>query len=219
MPPLPSVFTGGPGGNPNPAVTPNMRTDELYGGDPVAAMMAVLQNMGVNPFRSNPFVQRILQSAPGLQSAWQLSNIGAKGDDIEGMGGVGQMFNQFLQGQLSNGSIFSTLANARQNMGNYANQMNQLYGQVGTQDMSNLAPFLGQLDEQLNDPSGFARLYSSLAAPGLGPLGQSMDRAIKNNVYGAARNRLLPPEQGGQQDLLTGPTFFDYIMGRRPTVR
>lgn len=214
MPTNPSAFSPGASNVPLP---PSFRTDELYGGDPTAAMLAVLRNMGVNTFRSNPFVQRLLSAAPGLQSAWQLSNIGAKADDIEGNGGVGKMFGDFLQGQLGGGSVLSTLANARQNMPNYANQINDLTQQVtnGGMDVSQLPVFLKQLDTELNNPNQFAELYGSLVAPGLGSLSKSYQSALAANTFNSAQNRLRPPEQGGQADLINGPSFFDWIMGKR----
>lgn len=206
-----SVFSGGV----DPSLANSMRTDELYGGDPTAAMMAILNGMGINPYRANPFVQRLLQTAPGLQSAWQLSNIGAKRNDIEANGGVGQMFADFLRGELGRGSVFSTLSNTANNLGSYANQMRDMYGQVGSMDLTQISPFLAMLDQQLNNPMQFAELFSNLTAPSLGPLGKSYEKGVRDNVFGAAQARLRPPDQGGQADLFGGPSFFEYIMGRR----
>jgi hypothetical protein len=211
--PTPSAFSNN---NPNIPLPPSFRTDELYGGDPTAAMMAVLRQMGVNTFRTNPFVARLLGAAPGLQAAWQLSNIGAKGDDIDANGGIGQMFGDFLRGQLQGGSIMSTLANARSNMPNYANQLNDLTQQVTNgMDPTQVPAFVKFLDTQLNNPNQFAELYGSLMAPALGPMARSYQSALNASTFNSAQNRLLPPDQGGQADLINGPSFFDWIMGRR----
>jgi hypothetical protein len=210
---MPSAYSGN---NPNVPLPPSFRTDELYGGDPTSAMLAVLRNMGVNTFSANPFLSRLLQTAPGLQAAWQLSNIGAKGDDIEGEGGVGQMFNKFLQNQIGGGNIFSTLANARQNMGNYSGQLRDLTQQVTNgMDPESVPAFLRQLDTRLQNPNEFAELYGSLMAPALGDLGKSYQSALNASTFNTAQNRLRPPDAGGQADLISGPTFFEWIMGRR----
>lgn len=207
--------------NPQPpggAATNNrIRTDELYGGDPTAAMMAIMREMNINPFRSNPFVQRLLQTAPGLQSAWQLSNIGAKNSDIQGEGGVGNMFGNFLRSQLQGGDVFGTLANASSNLGNYAGQMRSMYDKLPTMNQADAPPFLKELDEMLSNPMALAKMIGSLNAPGLGPLGQSYESSLRSNIFSQAQNRLRPPDQGGQEDLITdaGPTFFEWIMGRR----
>lgn len=211
--PTPSVFSNGA----NVTPLPGDRENELYGGDPTAAMMAVMRQMGINPFITNPFVQHLLQTAPGLRNAWNLSNIGAKQNDIEANGGVGQMFGDFLRGQLQGGNVSGTLAQARNNLPNYTNQIRGMYDQITQPGMlDSLPPFLKELDEALNNPSQFANLYGSLASPSLGGLGDSYQKAVRANVFSQAQNRLLPPgAQGGQTDLISGPTFLEWIMGKR----
>lgn len=211
--PTPSVFSNGANGTAVP-VDPRLRAETLYS-DPSTAMLSILRGMGYNPFKNNPFVQKMMQAAPGLQSAWQLSNIGANVNDLDANGGPDQMFGNFLQNQLQNGSVFSTLANARQNMGNYTNQLSSLQQKLndpnGGVDVNQLPAFLEALTNRLDNPNEWAKLFGSLAAPGLG----SMARPFQNTLNAASNNAYIDRANAPSFGQPTAPDFFEWIMGKR----
>lgn len=194
-----SVFSRGDGGAAPPApaaaapipVAPQWRSENLYPlENPQIAMMSVLRDMGVNPFRTNPFVSAIMRSAPGLSALWQLSNIGANTNDLAANGGPGQMFGDFLRGQLQNGTIMSSLQGGVQNFGQYAGQLNdltsRLNGGPNALPISQIPPFLDSLESKLNSPNGFADIYGALAQPLLGrSLGQSFQQTLGTSALGA----------------------------------
>lgn len=206
---------GGGSGDPVPS---QIRNRKLYPyNDPEQAMLNVLMDRGYNPFKTNPFIGDILGTAGGLSNLFQLSNIGANANDINAMGGPDEMFKNFLISQLSNGSIFSSLAGGQQNFGNYMGQLRALQSRLGDpnnpMDVTQLPPFLGALENQLNSPKGFQSIFSSFTDPLLGPsLGKSFDRSLAAGLQSGWRNYLQPSVT---PDIENPPNFFDYIMGRR----
>jgi hypothetical protein len=197
----------------NPPTPPEARSQALYGGDPTTAMMAVLQKMGYNPFKTNPFVSMLMQAAPGLQSAWQLSNIGANADDMSANGGPAQMFGDFLGHEIGSGSVFSTLRNASQNLPGYLGQIRDLQDRLGQgADPTKIPVFLDQLESTLNSPGGFAKLQSGLVDP---LLGQALSRSYNNSLGAASQGAYTRYVEDPQFGTPQAPNFFDFLMRGR----
>lgn len=216
---MPSAFSNpavppqpGAGGMPDQNV---LRSQALYPlQDPTTAMMNVMRDMGYNPFRTNPMIGAMLRAAPGLASLWQLSNIGANANDISANGGADNMFGQFLQGQLQNGTAFNSLRQGAANMGNYTNQLTDLQNRLagGNVDVTQIPVFLDMLENTLNNPQGFAQTLGSMMSPMLGKsLGQSYQNTLGLTAQGAERRQVMDPSFG-QPNM---PNFYDFIMGRR----
>jgi hypothetical protein len=210
--------SGGAGGNAGSPVPAQLRNRKLYPlDDPEQAMMNVLMDRGYNPFRTNPFIGDILGSASGLANLWMLSNLNANANDLNANGGADTMFRDFLVNQLSNGSIFNSLAGGMRNFGGYMGQIRALQDRLGDPnaqtDVTQLPPFLGMLENQLNSPRGFGDIYGSMAQPTLGgKLGQSFNRSMQGALFGGWRNFLQPENTPNVEN---PPNFFDFIMGRR----
>lgn len=206
--PAPNAYTGN-------GTAGQMASELQYGGDPRQAMINAILNNGGNPFSSSPFMRMLLSMAPGLQAASYLTNIGAKPNDIAGNGGTGQMFGDFLKGQLSGGNnIFRTLSGVASNLPNYMNQLRDYQAQVKSGDIPNgqISPFAAELESQLQDPQGMGNLMTSLYAPGLGSLARPFASGLQSNL-GAQYNRMAN-EFGRAGDPLNPPNFFDYVFGR-----
>jgi hypothetical protein len=190
-------------------------TQLQYGGDPREAMINAILNMGGNPFSSSPMMKMLLSLAPGLQATEFLSNIGAKPTDIQGMGGQGKMFGDFLQNAIGGGgNIFSTLSNTFSQLPQYMNQLRDYQNQVKSGGIAGgqISPFAASLEDQLSSPSGMGNLMTSLIAPSLGSLGRPYAGALQD-VLGAQNNRMLN-EFGQSGNLANPPNFFDYVFGR-----
>lgn len=185
-----------------------------YGQDARSAMINAILNSGGNPFKSSPFMKLLLQTAPGLQMTHMLSNIGAKPNDIGGMGGEGQMFGDFLKSSLAGGNIYGQLRNAASNLPNYANQLRDYQGQVASGGIQGpqISPFAAQLEELMGDQGGMGKLLTSLYAPTLGNLATPWASALQDSLTGATNRMSNDFARGG--DILNPPNFFDYIFGR-----
>lgn len=193
---------------------PQIASQLQYGGDPRQAMINAILNNGGNPFTSSPIMKILLSTAPGLQAAHMLTNIGANPNDVNAMGGTGQMFGDFLKGQLSGGNIFNTLSGVSSQLPQYMNQLRDYQEQVKGGAFANggISPFAAALEDQIGDASGMGRLMTALQAPGLGSLGQSWAGAL-NSGLGAKQNAMWNQfAQGG--DPQNPPNFFDYVFGR-----
>jgi uncharacterized protein YidB (DUF937 family) len=185
----------------------------MYGGDPRSAMINAILNMGGNPFKSNPFMQMLLQTAPGLAMTNALSNIGAKPDDIQAMGGPEQMLGNFMQGQIKNGNVFSTLAQAGSNLPGYMNQIRDYQGKVGSMDPTQISPFASMLEGQLSDAQGVGGLLQALYAPGLGGLAKDWMSGVNANLAGTTNRYARDFAENG--NMADPPNFFDAVFGRR----
>lgn len=204
--------------NPRPpqsnATSGEMAANLQYGGDPRSAMINAILNSGGNPFKSSPFMKMLLQTAPGLQATHMLSNIGAKPNDIGGMGGEGQMFGDFLKSSLAGGNIYGQLRGAASNLPNYVNQLRDYQSQVKDQSIQGpqISPFAAALEEMLGDAGGMGKLLTSLYAPSLGALAQPWASGLQDSLAGATNRMANDFSRSG--DPLNPPNFFDYIFGR-----
>jgi hypothetical protein len=209
MPAQPSAFSPSP-------VPQQWRDQNLYPlDDPQMAMMNVLMDRGLNPYKTNPFMQQILGSAEGLSNLWQLSNIGAKAPDIAANGGPEAMFRDFLMNQLSSGRIMQSLSQGAANFPSYLDQIRGMQDQVGSGGVNptQIAPFLGGLESALNSPKGFANILGSMQAPALGALGKPYEQGLQRSAFGGWRRYIGDPSI--VNDLTNPPNFFDVVMGRR----
>jgi hypothetical protein len=214
---MPNVFNSNPGSDPNSgSTTGQISQNLLYGQDPREAMVNAILDMGGNPFVSSPIMKMLLSLAPGLQTVNYLTNIGAKPNDIQGMGGQGQMFGDFLKHSLGQGggNIFGTLASTAANLPMYMNQLRDYQGQVKNGSIQNgdVSPFAASLEDQLSGPQGMGNLMTSLYAPSLGALARPWAGGLQDVL--ASKNRQMLTDYGNQPDKLAVPNFFDYVFGR-----
>lgn len=178
-------------------------------------MINAILNSGGNPFRSSPFMKMLLATAPGLQAVHMLSNIGAKPDDIGGMGGQPQMFGDFLKSSLAGGNIFGQLRGAASQLPGYVDQLRGYQDQVGAGTIQNgqISPFAAALEEMLGDAGGVGKLLTSLYAPGLGSLAQPWASSLQDSLAGTTNRMANEFAQSGNP--LSPPNFFDYVW-RKP---
>jgi hypothetical protein len=142
-----------------------------------------------------------------------LSNIGAKPQDIDAMGGQSQMLGDFMQHALKGGNAFSMLSNASANLPGYMNQLRDYQQNINSNSTNGqISPFAATLEDQIGDKAGMARLLASLQAPGLGGLAQPWANALQGSLSGA--NQRMLTDFGNAPAGTQPPSFMDYIFGK-----
>lgn len=173
-------------------IDPSWRQNKLFDyGDPAFAMQNALRDMGINPYRQNPFIADFMRAAPGLANAHIIQNAGARPEDVDAMGGTGAMFGSFLQDVLGRGAINSTLRDANSALGSPGSGVFQTLSTY-LDNLDNggaVNPYLNMLYERMDNPNEMGNLLGSLTAPRLGPaLGQSYQRGLGASLGGSYRN-------------------------------
>jgi hypothetical protein len=191
-------------------VDPRQRNQLLYPfDDPSTAFDNALRDVGVNPFRSNPFVAQLQKAAPGARIAF-LGN--TSGNTAQARNDPSGQFGQWLQSQIGGGSLLSTLSNTAsgfngilQRLKNYQDAQAQGMNPTGTD------PYMAGLNDILgaNGGMGSVGAYASLRTPLMGALGQPYSRALQNSGDSAMRRFY---QSGGLNDspfdwLFSGQAF------------
>jgi hypothetical protein len=187
---LVSQNMGRPGANVNTAglqgQTPDpefMRGNLLFSPDnPVAALNNVLRGMNINPFNAgNPFVQFIQRAAPGLAAAYYMQNALQPGVTGETVANNPMGFQQFLQGSIGGGNVFSGLAGQASRIPDIINAIRGI-GE-GT-DVTQVNPFLHALNQMLgrNFGEGSVDVLSALLGPAMP---RSLGQAYRSGLEAA----------------------------------
>lgn len=179
--------------------------------NPRFALQSAIQDMGGNPFRADPYLGMLMNSAQGLASSFMLNNLGTDASGIAGQGGEGAMFGKYLQGVLGeSGGIGSTLAGANSQMGSYLGQLTDIQNQMasgGGGGLQNVNPFAQYIMDQMANPGGAAGLQASLTTPFMGrSVGQAYTGGLQDVAGQALRQRGQDLNQSGLPR-----NFWDYL--------
>jgi hypothetical protein len=171
--------------------------DSLLSGNPQDAMRNALLDSGFNPYFANPFVKRLLGAANGMSFANAAQNVGRSPDDIAAAGGEGAILADTLRNNISNGSVFSTLASTASGMPGLTGKLTDLRNQMaaGGMNAADANPFLQMLGESMNSAEGVQGALSSLYGPLLGPgLGRAYQTQMGGILGGQERNQANDPD-------------------------
>jgi hypothetical protein len=169
--------------------------------DPNTAFRHAMQDIGINPYRSNPFVAQLQRAAPGARIAF-LSRGAPQGPGRQGpYTNVGQDYGSYLRSALTGGNLMGELSNTAQNFYSVINQMKGYEdalarGDTGAVDRQ---PYFAALRDIFGEDDGMGALsaYASLRTPMLGSgIASQYTRALQAAGQGAMRNFY---GQGGPQ--------------------
>lgn len=161
--------------------------------DPNTAFTNALQDMGINPYRSNPFTAMLQRNAPGARISY-LADMSKMSPNVLSMPGYAtpsEGFGNYLKSQISGGNLIGTLTRQAQEFPSMIqNVRNYETGLAGGQNASQLNPYLASLRDIFAADNGKGALgaYGSLRMPRLGALGSSYTRALSNLGDSALRN-------------------------------
>lgn len=191
--------------------------------DPRVAMMNSMQDAGLNPYQANPFMEMIMDAAPGLQASFMMR--GARSNmtpgDIDAAGGMGGLLRDHLTQALTSGNINSELSGARAQLGSVPMLLDQFAmrrakGELGMDEN----PFMGLLEAAFSNPQAAQSLISGVTTPGLGSerLSASYNRGLGAAMQGAVRRqagdygRATTPS-GDPNNPALGSNFWSYLWG------
>lgn len=167
--------------------TQHISQDLLYPlDDPNQAFTNALQDIGINPYRSNPFVEAMKRTAQGSRISYlaQRAFDPARGPVASVASTPSQGYGEFLRGRLGTGDLTTYLA-GHSDPTNYAtilDRTRQFQDQIaaGTQPATEMNPYMAALSEILNADNGRGALaaYGSLRAPLMGSLGSAYTRSL-----------------------------------------
>jgi hypothetical protein len=182
--------------------------------DPTTAFRNALQDMGINPYRNNPFVTQLQKNAQGSRIAFlsdMSRNQGPQGYqsnvmDNPAWADPSTAYGNFLHTNLQGGSLLNAMSHYAQNFGNSLKAVQAQEDQMaaGT-NAASLNPYTSALREiyRADNGQGALAAYASLRSPALGSLGSSWTRALQNMGDSGMRNFA---QQGGVND-----EVWDYI--------
>ncbi len=169
--------------------------------DPNEAFVNALRDIGVNPYRSNPFVTALQRGAQGSRVSFLADKV--MGGTGQNSGVPGQDYGAFLRQRLGSGTLMNEMS-ALADPGHYGQVLNRVRG---FQDQMNqgmnptgLDPYMSALNDIFSADNGRGALgaYASLRAPNMGALGQSYTRSLAN--FGDSAYRRFVQEGDLQSD-------------------
>lgn len=189
-----------------------MRDQQLYPlDDPGTAFNNALRDVGVNPFRSNPFIDQLSKAANGSRIAFL-----ARGRPMYAASGGSSFSNPstdyaaYLKDNLSNGTMFQNLQATAQNWGDTINKMKAYEDSQANGSVSdvNQSPYYAPLHDLMSSNNGMGALsaYSQLRTPMMGSIGASYNKALQSAGEGAMRKFA---QEGGLND-----SPWDWLFGR-----
>lgn len=160
-----------------------MATQFLYPlDDPTSAFTNALRDIGINPYRSNPFVDQLKKSASGARIAFLSNTQGGPHEDPS------QKYGDYLRNNLRGGTLMNQLRGSAVGFGDMLRRVRQHEDTLssGTSGVS-LSPYDAALKEIMRADGGMGALgaYASLRSPLLGSLGGAYGRATQAAGEGA----------------------------------
>jgi hypothetical protein len=177
--------------------------------NPRFALQSAIQDRGGNPFRADPYMSLLMNSAPGLATSFMMSNLGKNAEDVQGAGGEGEMFKQFLSGALGgNNGISAALSSATSGMPGFLQQLTQIQNQMNSgSTLPSTNPFAQYIMDAMADPQGAAGLFGSLTTPFMSQrVGQSYLGGLQDVAGQGLRNRADDLTRSGEPR-----NFWDYL--------
>lgn len=167
--------------------------------DPNTAFTNALQDMGVNPYRSNPFVSALQKGAQGSRISFLADKV--FGGTGQNSGVPGQDYGAWLRGRLGSGTLMNEMTALTQG-GHYGQLLDKVRGfqdqMQNGMNIGTLDPYMSALNDIFSADGGRGALaaYGSLRAPNMGSLGQSYTRALSNFGDSAHRRFLNEGDMG-----------------------
>jgi hypothetical protein len=164
--------------------------------DPNTAFSNALQNMGINPYKSNPFVNALQKNAQGARIAYlsDMSKVGGNVLSQPGYATPAEGFGNYLRGQIQGGNLIGTLTRQAQEFPSMLNTVRKYESQMASgTGASELNPYTASLRDIFAADNGKGALgaYASLRSPRLGALAGSYTRALDQRGDAAVRNFAL----------------------------
>lgn len=184
----------------------NISQDLLYPlDDPTEAFRNAMQDIGINPFRSNPFVEQMKKFSQASRISYladRAFNPGAGGVRPEALPGEG--YGQYLRGQLQNGTLLNTTythsdpAHYKQILDRVRGYQDQIA--AGGTNPGEISPYMAALNDIFSAQGGRGALaaYGSLRSPLMGSLAPSYTRSLAD--FGDAAMRRFAQEGGVNDD-------------------
>lgn len=225
VPPTTGGFTPRPPGGGGPNQDQVWRNQLLFGdADPKSAMIQAMLDAGLNPYTANPFIELMMESAPGLQASFVMENAGQGGLNQGGIneaGGAGSMLRNYLMDAIQNKSILSKTEGARRSLGGVPGMLNDYATQKARGlDANNINPFMEQMMALFGSPNSAGDAFTALTAPGLGSsrLARAFGSGMGAVTTGAVRRQAdagVPVGSGDPNNPSLGNPFWEYIFGNR----
>lgn len=163
--------------------------------DPNTAFRNAISDLGINPYRSNPFVSALQKNAQGARIGF-LGQQAMRGSDPNLMSQPGyatpsEGFGTYLRNSLQGGNLIGQTTRQAQQFPQLLNQVRAFQDQVNSgQNVTGLNPYTSALNDifSADDDRGALAAYASLRAPRLGSLGSSWTRALQNAGDAGFRN-------------------------------
>lgn len=157
-----------------------------YADNPQLAMMNAFRDLGWSTY-NNPYVQRLLQAAPGLA----VSYLGQRGLGSANWNDVGASYGdygQFLRNAIQGNNVMSTLGGAQGMFPQIVNAVrghDQTVAQQGDGAFARLNPFLSTLSGMMGASTGQGAMgmYGNLFSPFMAPGVQRSYRGILDSAF------------------------------------
>jgi hypothetical protein len=209
-----------PGGQPVSVGNPQGAAMVRYNpSNPQFAMQSAMQDLGMNPFRANPFMAMTMKAAPGLAQAFDIANVGTGADTMAARGGEGAMFGDYLRAALTGQGGASIMDPIRAGAAALPGALNQVTAQQnalnasgqggGTagQGLGDVNPFMGILASIYGDPQAAAGAYGALGTPFMSSgTGQAYQQGLGNVASQALRR-----EGNDYGQNINVPNFWQYL--------
>lgn len=160
--------------------------------DPTAAFTNALQDLGINPYRSNPFTEALKKNAQGARISYlsDMSKMPANVLSTPGYATPSEGFGNYLKGQISQGNLIGQMTRHAQDFGGTLDTVREYEKQLASgQNAADLNPYTAALRDIFAAENGKGALgaYGALRSPRLGALSGSYGRAIGNVGDAAVR--------------------------------
>jgi hypothetical protein len=177
----------------NPADQYQISNQLLYPlDDPTTAFRNALQDTGVNPYASNPFITQLMKGAQGARISF-LANQAQKGTAPAG-DQPSLNYANFLHQALSGGAgsgLFNQLNTTAQGYPDLIRQVKQYEASLAGGQTGAAAgnPYMAGLRDIFGNDNGMGALsaYASLRTPSLGALGSAWTSGLQNAGQSAMR--------------------------------
>lgn len=161
--------------------------------DPSVAFNNALQDMGINPFRSNPFTAQ-LQKTSGASRIAFLADAAQRGGNMlstPSYSNPSMAYGNFLKSNLQGGNYMGNLGGTARNFPSLLQTVRDYESQLASgQNTAQINPYTAALRDIFAADNGKGALgaYGSLQSAALGPLASSYSRALSNVGDSAVRN-------------------------------
>lgn len=169
--------------------------------DPTTAFRNALQDMGINPYRSNPFVTALQKQAQGARISFLADRARTPNAvNTPGVSNPSQAYGEFLKSNLGRGDLLGQMGRDAGNFGSILQTVRDFESGLSNGSLQAASnPYAAGLRDIFAGDNGQGAMsaYASLRTPGLGSLAAPYTRAL-SNVADQSSRRFA--QQGGLND-------------------